>query len=209
MVELMPVELIGRGKRFGEGFYHTFDDAVCDIYNNVKDVIENQDYAIFGHSMGGILAYELYKKILSESSRKPVHIFFSGCDIFHPTTNIDCTLPDFEFFKEIYDLGGVPEDIFENKELIELMTPIIRSDFNIINKYNFFEQKKQLDCDISVLSGKHDSLNKYDNEKNWKLLTHKDSSFLCFDDGHFFINTYYKEMIKYINHKLVKYIIAK
>ncbi len=137
MIKLMQVELIGRGNRFGEGFYKTFDDAVNDTYNKVKDIIKNQDYAIFGHSMGGILAYELYKKISSELGIRPVHIFFSGCDIFHSTTNINCELPNLEFFEEIYDLGGISEEVYKNKELIELITPIIRSDFNIINNYDF------------------------------------------------------------------------
>ena len=51
-IELEAVELKGRGKRYGENFYKDLDDAVEDIYSNIKDKIMYNEYAFFGHSMG-------------------------------------------------------------------------------------------------------------------------------------------------------------
>ena len=58
-IELIPIELKGRGKRFNEIFYESLEEAVDDIFENIKDKIINNDYAIYGHSMGSLLSYEL------------------------------------------------------------------------------------------------------------------------------------------------------
>ncbi|WP_268906141.1 thioesterase II family protein [Clostridium hydrogenum] len=75
-IQLIPIELKGRGKRYNETFYETLDEAINDIFKWIKERIMNDDYAIYGHSMGSILAYELYYKVISEKLRKPKHIFF-------------------------------------------------------------------------------------------------------------------------------------
>src|ERR1700738_4611092 len=77
-IQLIPIQLKGRGKRFSEIFYENIEEAVDDIFENVKDKIVDDDYAIYGHSMGSLLAYELYYKISKLNLKKPKHIFFSG-----------------------------------------------------------------------------------------------------------------------------------
>jgi 4'-phosphopantetheinyl transferase len=81
-IELEPIELKGRGKkRFNETFYESLEEAVDDIFENIKDKIAEDDFAIYGHIMGSLLAYELYYKIGKLNVRKPKHIFFP--DIRH------------------------------------------------------------------------------------------------------------------------------
>lgn len=58
-IQLVPIELKGRGTRYGEGFYTDFEDAFNDIYLNIRDKIMEDEYALFGHSMGSLLAFEL------------------------------------------------------------------------------------------------------------------------------------------------------
>jgi len=55
---------------------------VEDILTNIQDKIIADDYAIYGHSMGSLLAYELYYKIIDKNIRKPKHMFFSGNEPF-------------------------------------------------------------------------------------------------------------------------------
>ena len=76
-LEVVPIELKGRGKRFKEVNYNTFTEAVDDIYDYVKEIIKDTKYMIFGHSMGSWLAYELYYKILEEGNTLPILMFFS------------------------------------------------------------------------------------------------------------------------------------
>ena len=59
-IQIEPIRLKGRGSRFGEDFYENLEEAVNDIFMNIKNKIIDNEYAIFGYSMGSLLAYELY-----------------------------------------------------------------------------------------------------------------------------------------------------
>jgi len=77
-IELVPLELAGRGTRISEGFYKNLEVAVDDIFNQIVDHIYDSNYAFFGHSLGAFLVYELTQKIMSLNLPLPKHIFFSG-----------------------------------------------------------------------------------------------------------------------------------
>ena len=77
-IELVPIELAGRGLRFGEPPYTSFKETIEDIFNCFKEKSGDDDYIIVGHSMGATLAYELYYKIVDSNRKEPLHIFFSG-----------------------------------------------------------------------------------------------------------------------------------
>ena len=72
------VELAGRGKRIYDPLYQSIEEAVNDVYSKISHELTKGPYAIFGHSMGGIIAYELAYKIRDNHLPEPLHIFFSG-----------------------------------------------------------------------------------------------------------------------------------
>lgn len=73
-IEFELVELAGHGSRTNEPLNETVEQAAEDIYYEIQDIIEDNDYVILGHSMGSWLAYELYYKILEEDNTLPLHI---------------------------------------------------------------------------------------------------------------------------------------
>ena len=77
-IELIPVELSGRGRRINESGYETLDDAVDDAFNLIRHHILGTEYAMFGHSMGSLISYKLAHKIRKHRLPKANHIFFSG-----------------------------------------------------------------------------------------------------------------------------------
>ncbi|GKX31895.1 thioesterase [Vallitalea longa] len=205
-IELKPVELKGRGKRFDEELYYTFDEAVNDILFNIKDMISDSscDYAIYGHSMGSILAYELYYRICEMEIKKPRHLFFSGYqapDIVEKKEDIH-GLADDEFIEKLIEMGGMEEEVISNKELISTYLPIIRNDFKIIEAYKYKEKKEKIGCDISILYGKEDDIT-LEELLQWK--NHSTGKFRMYDfDGdHFFINNHIEDITTIINKELV------
>ena len=74
----MLIELAGKGLRLTENMYDSFGEAVEDLYNYITFNIRCSNYAIFGHSMGSTLAYELAKKITYNNIQLPSHLFLSG-----------------------------------------------------------------------------------------------------------------------------------
>ncbi|OOM73639.1 linear gramicidin dehydrogenase LgrE [Clostridium puniceum] len=208
-IELIPIELKGRGKRIGEIYYESLEEAIEDIFFNIKDKIISNDYAIYGHSMGSLLSYELYYKIEQMGMKKPRHIFFSGYrapNIMRQKENIH-TLPDYDFMKKVMDLGGTPEELMKSQELLEIFIPIIRNDFKILEKYKYRERKNKIECNVSILNGKQDDI-KLEEILSWKNHVCKEFKFYNFEGNHFFINTNIENIINIINTTLVnkKYI---
>ena len=204
-VKVYPIELKGRGKRYNQQFYENIDEAIEDIYNLIKDEIDKSDYAIYGHSMGSLLAYELYYKIEKMGNRNPKHIFFSGygAPSIIKEREITYTLPDYDFMKKIIELGGTPEEIINNKELFDLFLPIIKSDIKILETYDYKERENKIACNISILNGDKDSL-KFREIIEWQKHTCKESKIYTLNGNHFFINDNIKNIVSIIKYTLLE-----
>ncbi|MFH4077473.1 thioesterase domain-containing protein, partial [Acinetobacter baumannii] len=51
-IEIIPIELAGRGKRLKVPVYTSMEEAVLDIYDLMKPNLDGSPFAIFGHSVG-------------------------------------------------------------------------------------------------------------------------------------------------------------
>lgn len=201
-IEIVPIELAGRGKRFSEDQYDNIADAVDDVYEAIKNKIKGP-YALFGHSMGSIIAYELAQKIKNSDIPNPQYIFVSGRKPPHIERDekIVHKLPDDEFIKEILDMGGTQKEIFENNELLELFLPIIRKDFRIVENYKYVN-KSSLDIDMIVLYGDEEKI-QHNEAKQWSIHTNKSCKIFKIEGNHFFINHSSKEVVDIINNIVV------
>lgn len=203
-IELIPIELAGRGIRIGEPFYKDFSEAIDDIYDFISNKIESSnEYAIFGYSMGSWLAYELANKIKEFKQKKPMHIFIAAKE----APNVDKkdritmhNLPNWRFKEEIEKLGGTPEEIVNNNELFELFSDVLRADYRIIEDYAF--KNKTLESDITVMYGDSDNI-KYNEIMPWGNLTTKKCILKKFLGGHFFIHDNLDQIVNIINLSLV------
>ncbi|HHX70427.1 MAG TPA: thioesterase [Gallicola sp.] len=203
-IELKPLELAGRGKRFNEPFYNSMDEAIEDIYKVLSVELDGTPYAVFGHSMGTIFAYELIRKIICYGNREPVHVFMSGRYPPYIETekeNIHL-LSDKEFINKIMKLGGTKEEVISNKELLDLFLPVLRADYRLIESYTHNGNVLNLNCDITVLNGKYDDYIIGKDVQGWRECTNKNCNFHEFDDGHFFINKYQEDVIGIVNRVL-------
>jgi len=207
-IKLEPIELRGRGKRYNEDFYENFNEAIDDVFLSIRHKIAHNNYAIFGHSLGSLLAYELYYKICNENLIKPKHIFFSGNAA--PSAKSEekelHKLPDNEFMQEIINLGGTPKEVLENDELLQFVLPILRSDIKINEDFIYKERKDKIECDITVFSGKEDDI-KLEELLKWRSHCSQGFKVHMIEGNHFFINSNIKSIMNIINSELNKYII--
>ncbi|KHD36074.1 gramicidin dehydrogenase [Clostridium acetobutylicum] len=194
-IKLEPVELKGRGVRYGEDFYSDFDDAVSDVYMQIKNRILDDDYAILGHSMGSLLAFELYYKILKSGGKMPKHMFFSAYKAPHCARikNPIHGLPDDEFMNEVIKLGGTPIEVIENEELCKLVTPILKNDFRILELYKYKKKSKPIGCNITILNGSKDSIT-HGELHEWERHCANNTRLITFEGNHFFINDDYNRI---------------
>jgi medium-chain acyl-[acyl-carrier-protein] hydrolase len=205
LIDLRLVELTGRGKRYTSPLYNSFEESINDIYNCIKEELDQGDYAFWGHSMGNLLIFELAHKIKEQGHRDPIHLFFSGRFPPHIQRDngrlIHC-LPDEELKNEIIEIGGTPKELFENKELFDIFLPVIRADYKILEEYKYIPKLNRFNFDISVFNGMEDKEIKQSDLNQWKIYTEKRCDIFQFQGGHFFINNHADKIASIINEKL-------
>src|SRR5215213_121190 len=101
-LNIIPIELPGRGIRAGESLMTNIELVADDVFSQIKDSL-GTPYAIYGHSMGGILAYLVTRRAIAASLPQPQHLFITGC--VAPSLKyrdlVDYTLPKDEFIQRI------------------------------------------------------------------------------------------------------------
>lgn len=204
-IELCPIELAGRGKRFKEPLYQNFHELIEDMFNEIRHHLDGTYYAFYGHSLGSLVVYELLRHISYNSFYEPEHIFFSahGSPFVEKTSiyqNIH-KLPDSEFLDRIQKLGGTPDDLLKHPQFTEVFLKILRADFEVLNLYepNFIK----VNCPITVLGGKHDQT--IDNKEllGWKEHASSDFKIYKLNGGHFFIQETIQEVTNIVNTRLI------
>lgn len=202
-IDLYPVELAARGIRFRDNIYSNFDEAVNDVFGQVKDIVKEKPYAFFGHCMGSWIACEVCQKIRTAGYDKPNHIFFSGKQPPHIADEKDLhILPDNEFINEILFMGGTSKEIFEDENLLSLFMPVLRNDFKIVESYIYTPYNCKLDCDISVLYGKENK-RMIKIAAEWEMYTNKNCYLYGFEGNQFFIHGEMRKVLDIVNYSLI------
>lgn len=205
-IELHPLDISGHGmklnKRLNKNIYENASELANDIS---KSITKNEEYAIFGHSLGAILAYEVYIELKKMNANLPIHIFFSGrenpCRAYNVLLN---ELSDEQFIAEISDcFNDDVEEIMENEELKNIFFPILRNDFEMIENYKFKEVV--VDCNISIMNGKQDKTISLLDEIAWRKLTNKKCFFSDYYGGHFYLYDHdnIENIFKHISERLL------
>lgn len=184
-IEVVPIELSGRGQRFGEALYKDFEELIEDVYSEVSKVIKSDTpYVLFGHSMGAFICLELAKVLLHRNDQQPSHIFISGC--IAPQNNIDrgtYKLSDQRFIEELRRIGGTPDELFHHQEILDLFLPILKNDFRLAETYHC-RGNEILDISMSILYGNDMKLEEL---FQWRDITLKPCQFYHIDGGHLFL----------------------
>jgi medium-chain acyl-[acyl-carrier-protein] hydrolase len=206
-IELIPVELAGRGLRYASPPYGTMDEAIEDVYNTVREHLEDPlPYAFFGHSMGSVIAYELSHRIRRLDGKEPLHLFVSGRwapnIIKQNSINYDMSRDDLK--EEMLRLEGTQEDLFENDRLMDAFIPVLKSDLMILEKYQYHAKEVKLSTGITAMTGIRDASITHRELLEWQKHTEGEFKLCKFGGGHFFINDSREAVLKCINTKLAE-----
>jgi medium-chain acyl-[acyl-carrier-protein] hydrolase len=194
----MPIEIPGRGTRMGEKPFKSMKPLVEAIDAAINDHLD-KPFALFGHSMGAIVGFELIHRIFSMRRVRPAHLFFSGRKaphIVHPAV-ASSSLPDNEFVEKLRRLEGTPEEVLENPELFGLISPILRADFELTETYSY-APRPQLQCPITVLGGITDKDIIRRDLEAWHEHAAGPFSIQMFPGNHFFIHSHETRVLQTI-----------
>jgi len=186
-LEVWAVNLPGRGKRMIEPSSPDLPTVVAAFTDALVPLLDRR-FAIFGHSMGALIAYESARSLRRIGAPMPAHIFASGCYAPHvPDPHPIHHLPHQEFLDELRRLGGMPKEVLENQELMELILPSLRTDFTATEQYSYTEEPP-LSSAITVFGGWRDPLTTKESLEAWRSHAKGYFSVRMLQGDHFFIH---------------------
>lgn len=203
---IVPVELPGRAGRVAETLSNNLQFLVMDIKRQIENSI-GESYALYGHSMGGLLSYLVTHELVRERRPLPKHLFLSGCrgPAIHSKTRLEYKhrLPKAQFIEQLKSLGGIPQEILENAELMDYFLPIIKSDFEAVESFSY-TTAKQLDIPMTVMIGTDENISDED-ALQWQLETTRKIRLEKFVGDHFFPFKTPESVVQSILRKLKSY----
>lgn len=201
-VEVCAIQLPGREKRFLEPALECVD-AIADQLAPVIGEAVDLPYAIFGHSLGALVGFELVRRLRKEGRPLPVRLFASGHRAPHlpdPDPPIH-HLPDAEFIEELRELNGTPEAVLESAELLELVLPMLRADFTAAETY-VYRSDAPLPCSITALGGTSDDKVSPEALQGWEEHTSGDFEFHLLEGDHFFIHQRHQDVMQIVRNRI-------
>lgn len=187
-IDLRPVELPGRGLRAEEPLLADMPALLEQLLTDIEsDLGAGQGrFALYGHSMGGLLAYELSHLLLARGHR-PAALLISGCGApsLHDPHRFDGLDTDEALIAKLRELGGTPEEAFEDPEFLRDLLDTLAADFSVCRSFRH-ASRPALPLPLHVFAGRNDaipeaSVHAWQRESSAPVATH------WFDGGHFFI----------------------
>jgi medium-chain acyl-[acyl-carrier-protein] hydrolase len=201
-IQVCPIELPGRGPRLREAPFTQLFPLIKAIAQALLPHLD-KPFAFFGHSMGGLISFELVRLLRRMYGLAPTHLFISGCrapqlfDFDSPAH----TLPEKEFIELLSRLGGTQKTLLENVELRQLILPTLRADFSVVETYTY-DSEQALDCPITAFGGWQDFEVCFEELQAWREQTRVSFSMHMFPGNHFFLHSAQSLLLQEIHQKL-------
>ena len=185
--ELFAAQLPGRAFRRREPCIrdaHAMVKALLEAMKGYLDV----PFVLYGHSMGGLLAFELARALRREGHRLPSALIVSGrrAPQIPGVEAIPHDMPDDRFWTTVGQLYGTTPALLNSTELKEMLLPVFRADFQLLNGWSYSEDEP-LSCPIYALGGDEDPGIPSENLEAWDVQTTAGFESKIFQGGHMFI----------------------
>ncbi|MEV4178898.1 thioesterase domain-containing protein [Nonomuraea sp. NPDC049709] len=190
-VAVQPVQPPGRESRHREPPYERMPQLASDLADAVLADVETsaagRRYAMYGHSLGALVAFEVVREVRRRGGPQPVHLFVSGSDAPHVTYEDGPMVRKMnrdEVVELLRRLGGTPEWLLADAEALEMILPAVRADFTVKETY-LYQDEPPLDLPISALPSRSDPRVTLAKADGWREQTSGNFARHLFDGGHF------------------------
>ena len=186
-VEVCAMQLPGRETRLNEARFTSLSDAVGPAVEAMRSYLD-VPCALFGHSLGAALAYEVAVALSAVSLPAPVHLFVSGRGgpSRGPETTHTFSLPEEDFIRHVKAYGGMPDAVLSNAELRAVFLPLLRDDIRLIDTY-IPTGDCVLACPITAFAGSADPCVGPDALEAWSQSTDAAFRVKLVAGGHFYL----------------------
>ena len=201
-VQVVSVELPGRGARMQEPPFVSLPDLIDNLREVIWPLLD-KPFAFFGHSMGAIIGFELARALRRKYCVEPQTLFVAGrrAPQIPNSEPVTYNLPKDEFTKELIELDGTPKELLEHEELMEMIIPLLRADFQLIQTYRYLVEPP-LKCPIIAYGGLRDRHATREKLILWKELTSSRFSLSMLPGDHFFLRSSQVQLLGLIANEL-------
>ena len=205
LIEIWIAHYPGRGSRYNEAPAKKMSGLVEEISRAIPPFLD-KPFAFFGHSLGGLVAFELTHFFRQKGMPQPIILFISACDALqlpdpHPAFQ---RLPDPEFVKALQELNGIPEEFANQPEFLETLLPTLRADFEVAESYQYDPSKQPLGCPIIAFGGSDDLHISREQMEGWASHTNSRFESIYFPGDHFYLNSAKDKIVQSITQKMMQ-----
>ncbi len=187
-VDVFAVQRPGREDRIGEEPYATMGPIIAALQREMVPYCDVPCIFV-GYSLGGMEAFELGRAFQREGGLGLKHLLVCASRPPHlPSSRPPFhQLPYDEFIENMKLFSKTPKEILDNREWMEVFTPMLRADFALGFTHRC-ESDVKLKVDSTVFFGVRDVLISADKIRQWDTLLDGRVSYVDFSSGHFFIH---------------------
>ena len=201
-VEACPIQLPGRGPRLREQQFTRLLPLAHAIAEGIFPYCD-KPFAMFGHSMGAMLSFEVARYLRSHYGVEPKQLLVSGRrapqvpDTDPPTYN----LPEPELIEELKRIKGTPQELLDNDELMQLFLPVLRADFEVCQTY-VYAPGEPLACPIAAFCGLGDEEENRERMDAWREQTTGHFFLRMLPGDHFFLHSSERMLLQLLSREL-------
>lgn len=200
-IEVLAIQYPGRQDRRHEKCIDNIPELTRQVFTVLRPWLD-EPVAIFGHSMGASLGFELARLIEAETGTTPTHLFASGrrapSTHRHETVHL---LDDAGLLADVRKLSGTDAAVLADEELLRAALPAIRNDYRAAETY-VYQPGPPLKCPITVFTGDNDPKTTLDEAKAWSTHTTAEFDLHVYPGGHFFLTQHQAAILRVISNAL-------
>ena len=187
-IALRSVELPGHGARFSEPLIASRKRLIAQLAEELAAELHGP-YALFGHSLGGMLAFELAHALKARGCGSPraLCVAAAAAPCSQKRRRPEAWQSDAAIEEVLRNLGGTPPELFQHRELLDLFIPLVRADFQLCDDVPE-PTLPPLAARIHVYAGTQDELAPQALE-GWRRATTRRSTLHWFEGDHFFVRS--------------------
>lgn len=187
-IEVIAVRLPGREVRLREPPFRDMRPLIREL-TAVLEVQLDRPFAVFGHSMGALIAFELTRELRRRALPLPAVLFVSGRNAPQVIERDDPIhlLPDEDLIRRLRALNGTSEELLQHEEIMRYLLPLIRADLAVNDTYQYVEESP-FDLPIAVLGGDRDPEIDAAGLEAWRAHTRGPFQIRILHGDHFYIH---------------------
>jgi surfactin synthase thioesterase subunit len=202
-VEVLAIQYPGRQDRRSEAPIDNIPDLADHVFHAVRTVTD-RPFALWGHSMGAVLAFEVALRLQRHGLPAPVRLFASGrrAPSCHRAEHLH-EGGDEAIVAELKSLGATASTLLSDPELRAMILPAVRADYRAIETYRY-RPGPPLGCPVTVLVGDSDQHVTLDEARAWADRTIAETDLHVFPGGHFFLVDQVAQVVDRVSDRLVR-----